>query len=70
MTLNNSSKEGATIRRLRLQAGLTQEGLARRARVTTQTIWRLENQSDFNPRIQTLRAIASALRVSFDKLAK
>ena len=57
------SPEGVRIRRARLEARLTQEELARRADVTTHTIWRLETEHAFNPRIQTLRAIAQALGV-------
>jgi DNA-binding XRE family transcriptional regulator len=57
------SPEGVRIRRARLKARLTQEELARRAEVTTHTIWRLETEHRFNPRIQTLRAVAKALGV-------
>jgi transcriptional regulator with XRE-family HTH domain len=57
------SREGARIRRLRLQARLTQEGLAHRVGVTTHTIWRLEKDAIFNPRLDTVRAIAKALGV-------
>jgi transcriptional regulator with XRE-family HTH domain len=57
------SPEGARIRRRRLKLRLTQEELARIVGATTHTIWRLENDPVFNPRLQTLRAIARALRV-------
>ncbi len=57
------SAEGARIRRLRLKQQLTQEGLAQRVGVTTHTIWRLENDPIFNPRLETLRAIGKALGV-------
>lgn len=59
--VRKSSREGAKIRQARLRAGLTQEEVARRVGVTTHTIWRLENLPTFNPRIQTLRAIAKVL---------
>jgi transcriptional regulator with XRE-family HTH domain len=61
---NNCSPEGARIRRLRTKSGISQEELARRVGVTTHTIWRLENGHTFNPRLDTLRAIAKALKVS------
>jgi transcriptional regulator with XRE-family HTH domain len=58
-----TSREGARIRQLRTKMHLTQEGLAREVGVTTHTIWRLENEPVFNPRLGTLRAIAKALNV-------
>ncbi|HXM92888.1 MAG TPA: helix-turn-helix transcriptional regulator [Candidatus Dormibacteraeota bacterium] len=57
------SPEGAGIRKFRLKAELTQEGLAHRVGVTTHTIWRLEKDPTFNPRLDTIRAIAKALGV-------
>ncbi|PYU13118.1 MAG: XRE family transcriptional regulator [Acidobacteria bacterium] len=67
-TQNKRSQEGARIRRLRLQRELTQEELAREVGLTTHTIWRLENDHSFNPRLQTLRAIAEALGVDVSDL--
>ncbi|HXM96048.1 MAG TPA: helix-turn-helix transcriptional regulator [Candidatus Dormibacteraeota bacterium] len=61
---NKSSPEGAILRRLRTKSGITQEDLAHRVGVTTHTIWRLENGHTFNPRLDTLRAIAKALGVN------
>jgi transcriptional regulator with XRE-family HTH domain len=60
--------EGAKIRRLRLKAGISQESLAQRVGVTTHTIWRLENGPTFNPRLETLRALAKTLGVSVKEL--
>jgi transcriptional regulator with XRE-family HTH domain len=57
------SREGRKIRLRRLKLRLTQEGLARQVGVTTHTIWRLETDADFNPRLETLRALATALGV-------
>jgi transcriptional regulator with XRE-family HTH domain len=57
------SPEGPRLRRLRLKLQFTQEGLAQRVGVTTHTIWRLENDPVFSPRLETLRAIAKALGV-------
>ena len=57
------SPEGARLRRLRLKSRITEEALARRGVVTTHTIWRLENDPVFSPRLSTLRALAKALGV-------
>lgn len=56
-------KIGKTIRRLRLQAGLTQEELANRADLTKGFISQVENDST-SPSIATLTDIVSALGVS------
>src|SRR5258708_36763854 len=57
------SLEGSGFRRLRVKLGFTQEGLAQRVGVTTHTIWRLENDPVFSPRLETLQAMAKALGV-------
>jgi transcriptional regulator with XRE-family HTH domain len=57
------SAEGLRLRRLRLKLQFTQEGLAHRVGVTTHTIWRLENDPVFSPRLETLRALAHTLGV-------
>jgi DNA-binding XRE family transcriptional regulator len=62
------SREGMRVRQARLKAGLTQEGLAQLAGVTTQTIWRIENEATFNHHIQTLRLIAKALSLNLSRL--
>ena len=61
-------KTGINLRRLRVNAGITQENLARAVGVTTHTIWRLENDPAANPRLKTLRALARALRVTMSQL--
>jgi transcriptional regulator with XRE-family HTH domain len=66
----DNSPEGKRIRQRRLQLGLTQEDLAREVGVTSHTIWRLETDADFNPRLQTLKLIATALRVNVSSLIK
>jgi DNA-binding XRE family transcriptional regulator len=40
------------MRRLRLKLQFTQEGFAQRVGVTTHTIWRLENDPVFSPRLE------------------
>ena len=57
------SPEGTAIRELRLKLGITQEGLAHLAGVTSHTVWRLERNPVFKPRLDTFRAIAKALGV-------
>ena len=51
-----------------MEAGMSQEHLARRVGVTTHTIWTLENDPRANPRLETLRAIARALGVPLSKV--
>ncbi len=67
-TAKKRTNEGAAIRRLRTEAGMSQEHLARRVGVTTHTIWTLENDPRANPRLETLRAIARALGVPLSKV--
>ena len=67
-TAKKRTSEGAVIRRLRIEAGMSQEHLAQRVGVTTHTIWTLENDPGANPRLETLRAIARALGVSVCKV--
>ncbi len=67
-TAKKRTSEGAAIRRLRIEAGISQEHLARRVGVTTHTIWTLENDPNANPRLETLRAIARALGVPVCKV--
>ena len=47
---------------------MSQESLAQRVGVTTHTIWRLENGPTFNPRFETLRALAKALGIPLKEL--
>ena len=67
-TAKKRTNEGAVIRRLRMEAGISQEHLARRVGLTTHTIWRLENDPGANPRLETLRAIARALGVRLSEV--
>src|SRR6187397_1299717 len=62
------------VRRLRIQAGLTQAELAARAGVTVETIARLERvlrgrlSANANPSLETLVRLASALGVEVSEL--
>jgi DNA-binding XRE family transcriptional regulator len=49
------------VRRLRDEAGLTREQLAARAEVTTSTIFRIESEDDYEPRMSSVTGIARAL---------
>ena len=53
---------GATVRRLRLAAGLTQEQLGERCRMDLSAVSRLE-RGERNPRLDTLVRLARALDV-------
>ena len=67
-TVKRRTSEGVVIRRLRTEAGMSQEHLAQRVGVATHTIWTLENDPHANPRLETLRAIARALGVPLSKV--
>jgi DNA-binding XRE family transcriptional regulator len=67
-TAKKRTREGVGIRRLRIEAGMSQEHLAQRVGVTTHTIWTIENDPNANPRLETLRSIARALGVPLSKI--
>ena len=58
------------IKKHRKKLGLTQEALARKAEVSYNTIIKLESKGIIDPRMETLKKLASALNVSIDKLVK
>lgn len=60
---------GEAVRRLREKRGLTQEGLAQEAGVTTGTVSLVERGRS-NPAWGTVKAIANGLNVSVAELAK
>ena len=53
---------GPKIRELREAASLTQEGLAHEAGISTSTLSRIE-RGNYQPRMDTLRKLAQALKV-------
>ena len=57
------------LRELRERAGLTQEALAREARVSTAAIFRIEQGRPSDPKLSTLVALAQALKMSVGSLA-
>ncbi|TCO46735.1 NACHT domain-containing protein [Actinocrispum wychmicini] len=58
---------GARLRELRLQAGLTQEGLANRSFVSVRSIRGFETGERADPRVATVRQLADALALKPDK---
>lgn len=62
---NNLAK---TVKRLRKNASLSQEKLARLADVSNNTIINIEAGKQDNPTIETLKKIAKALDIFVDKL--
>ncbi len=61
MTSDHHGVLARNVRRLRDQAELTREQLAARAEVTTSTIFRIESDDDYEPRMSSVTAIARAL---------
>jgi transcriptional regulator with XRE-family HTH domain len=60
--LDAQAQFGATVRRLRLAAGLTQEQLGARCKMDLSAVSRLE-RGERNPRLDTLVRLAEALDV-------
>lgn len=60
---------GSALRELRTKRGLTQEGLAQRADITTGTLSLIE-RGQANPTWGTVTGIAAALEVSMGQLGK
>lgn len=58
------------IKKFRKKSGLTQEGLARKANVSYNTIIKLETRGIKDPRISTIMKVARALRITIDSLVK
>jgi len=57
-----------TLRRLRQAKDMTQQALAMAAGLSVSAVVQLENGTNKDPRMSTLRGIASALGVSVDTL--
>ena len=56
------------LKRLREKRGLSQDRLAKLADVANNTIIKIEQGENINPRLDTLRKVAKALEVSVDEL--
>jgi len=64
------SDVGKAIQKVRLEKGLTQEDLARKADMPYTTLAKIESGMVTNPRMKTLQKIANALAVTIDYLIK
>ncbi len=56
------------IKKYRSKLKLTQEALARKADISYNTVIKLESGGISDPRMETLKKLASALDISIDKL--
>ena len=56
------------IKKYRKKLKLTQEGLARKADVSYNTVIKLESEGIIDPRMETLKKLAKALNISIDDL--
>ena len=61
---------GSKIKKLRLKAELTQEGLARKANISYTTLTKVESGVIKNPSVKVIAKIADALGVSMENLVK
>jgi transcriptional regulator with XRE-family HTH domain len=59
---------GDRIRKARQQFGLSQAALARRIKVSTQTMYQIENNITTDPGVLKVKAVADVLGVSVDAL--
>ncbi len=58
------------VKRYRTKMGLSQDQLARKARITYSTLTKLESGVNQNPKVKTLQEIAKALGVTLNDLMK
>lgn len=56
------------LKKYRKKLKLTQEGLARKANISYNTVIKLESRGIIDPRMDTLKKLAAALGVSIDNL--
>ncbi len=64
------SKIGETIKKYRLQKGMSQDKLSKLADVAFHTVVKIESGDTPNPTIETVKKIADALSVSIDELMR
>src|SRR5262245_45289501 len=69
MAVASQSAFGALLRRFRLAAGLTQEGLAAAAGVSARGVQDLERGINLTPRAETVRLLAEALDLAAEERA-
>jgi transcriptional regulator with XRE-family HTH domain len=58
------------IKRYRTKMGLSQDQLARKARITYSTLTKLESGVNQNPKVKTLQQLAAALEVTLNDLMR
>lgn len=58
------------IKKYRKKRGISQDKLSKLSDVTYNTIIKIESGATYNPRVETLKKIAAALKVSIDNLMK
>ena len=58
------------IKKYRAKLGISQDRLSKLADVTYNTIIKIESGATYNPRVETLKNIANALKVGIDDLVK
>ena len=58
------------IKKYRAKHGISQDKLSKLADVTYNTIIKIESGVTYNPRVETLKKIADALKVGIDDLMK
>ncbi|MFA5746801.1 MAG: helix-turn-helix transcriptional regulator [Candidatus Paceibacterota bacterium] len=58
------------IKKYRAKLGISQDKLSKLSNVTYNTIIKIESGATYNPRVETLKHIADALKVSIDDLMK
>ena len=64
------SKIAANMKKCRKKLGISQDRLSKNADVTYNTIIKIESGVTSNPRVDTLKRIADALKVKIDDLMK
>ena len=64
------NKIGEVIKKLRLESGISQDVLSKKADLSFHTISKIEAGATLNPTIDTVKKIAEALGVSLDVLTK
>jgi DNA-binding XRE family transcriptional regulator len=68
--MSKKSAISDNIKKYRAKLGISQDRLSKIADVTYTTIIKIESGATYNPRVETLKKIADALKVGIDDLMK
>lgn len=68
--MSKKSTIAENIKKYRAKQGISQDKLSKLADITYNTIIKIESGVTYNPRVETLKKIADALKVSIDDLMK